>query len=124
MLARGSQNPENVVLLIQLLELTDFYVRYHTINLLKLLGENQPKMLQASILESRVGVSRLVDLLDDQRELVRNGARHLHTRARLAAGAGITRRSGTPVTAAICRGPAAAQLADQGQRGHPKDRGL
>jgi len=73
-LAWGSQNPENVVLLIQLLELTDFYVRYHTINLLKLLGENQPKMLQASILESRVGVSRLVDLLDDQRELVRNGA--------------------------------------------------
>ena len=61
------------MLLLLLLDLTDFYVRYHAINLLRLLLQNQPKQLQASILESRLGVSRLVDLLDDAREIIRNG---------------------------------------------------
>jgi len=65
----------NVSLLLGLLEVYDFYVRYHTVTLLTLLLENRPKQLQACILESPLGVSRLIDLLDDKREAIRNGTR-------------------------------------------------
>ena len=68
------QDARNIVLLLTLLDLTDFYVRFHTVNLLKLLLANQPRQLQTTILESGLGVSCLVDLLDDARELIRNGA--------------------------------------------------
>lgn len=62
----------NVSLLLGLLEIYDFYVRYHTVTLLTLLLENRPKQLQACILESPLGISRLIDLLDDTREIIRN----------------------------------------------------
>lgn len=71
----STQTSNNVSLLLAILEQYDFYVRYHTVTLLTLLLENRPKQLQACILESPLGVSRLMDLLDDPREIIRNGKR-------------------------------------------------
>ncbi len=34
---------------------------------------NKPNQLQTCILTSPMGVSRLIDLLDDKREIIRNG---------------------------------------------------
>jgi len=61
-----------VTTLLQALEGNDFYVRYFTIQLLNALMNNKPNQLQTCILTSPMGVSRLIDLLDDKREIIRN----------------------------------------------------
>ena len=106
------QDGRNIVLLLKLLDLTDFYVRFHTVNLLKLLLANQPRQLQTTILESGEGVSRLVDLLDDARELIRNGAADAAPRV-CAPSVTLTQTPAPPL--ATCRGAAAVDGADQGQ---------
>lgn len=63
---------DNVLLLLALLEEFDFYVRYHTVKLLTTLLANRPRQLQNAIMEQPVGISRLMDLLTDQREVIRN----------------------------------------------------
>ncbi|XP_056121115.1 general vesicular transport factor p115 isoform X4 [Rhinichthys klamathensis goyatoka] len=66
------QEPENVTLLLTLLEEFDFHVRWPGVKLLTALLKNQCAQVQGIILVSPMGVSRLMDLLADSREVIRN----------------------------------------------------
>ncbi|XP_071360438.1 general vesicular transport factor p115 isoform X3 [Trachinotus anak] len=66
------QDPEHVTLLLTLLEEFDFHVRWPGVKLLTALLKNQGAQLQGVILVSPMGVSRLMDLLADSREVIRN----------------------------------------------------
>uniref|UniRef100_A0A8K9UQ85 General vesicular transport factor p115 n=1 Tax=Oncorhynchus mykiss TaxID=8022 RepID=A0A8K9UQ85_ONCMY len=63
---------ENVTLLLTLLEEFDFHVRWPGVKLLTALLKNQCNQVQGVILVSPMGVSRLMDLLADSREVIRN----------------------------------------------------
>jgi hypothetical protein len=63
----------NVSLVLAVLAEQDFYVRYNAIEFVKILLRNRRKQLQDCILTSPMGVSRLMDLLEDHREVIRNG---------------------------------------------------
>ncbi|KAI9100461.1 p115 like vesicle tethering protein [Phlyctochytrium arcticum] len=67
-----TKEPSNVTLLLDVLEEVDFYVRFTTVQLLGTLLQNTGHRLQECILTSPMGVSRLIDLLDDRREIIRN----------------------------------------------------
>lgn len=66
------KKPENVSLLLELIEEYDFKVRWPIVRLLVGLLQHKPKDLQECILISPMGVSRLMDLLSDTREIIRN----------------------------------------------------
>ncbi|XP_068445309.1 general vesicular transport factor p115 isoform X2 [Clinocottus analis] len=66
------QDPEHVTLLLTLLEEFDFHVRWPGVKLLTVLLKNQGVPVQGIILVSPMGVSRLMDLLADSREVIRN----------------------------------------------------
>ncbi|KAM4603985.1 general vesicular transport factor p115 [Polymixia lowei] len=66
------QDSENVTLLLTLLEEFDFHVRWPGVKLLTALLKNQCVQVQGVILVSPMGVSRLMDLLADSREVIRN----------------------------------------------------
>ncbi|XP_008315360.1 general vesicular transport factor p115 isoform X2 [Cynoglossus semilaevis] len=66
------QDPEHVTLLLSLLEEFDFHVRWPGVKLLTALLKNQGVQVQGVILVSPMGVSRLMDLLADSREVIRN----------------------------------------------------
>ncbi|XP_071767934.2 general vesicular transport factor p115 isoform X2 [Centroberyx gerrardi] len=66
------QDSENVTLLLTLLEEFDFHVRWPGVKLLTALLKNQCAQVQGVILVSPMGVSRLMDLLADSREVIRN----------------------------------------------------
>lgn len=68
------KNHDNVTLLISLLEEYDFHVRWPTVRLLTVLLTNRPKDLQECILVIPMAVSKLMDLLSDSREIIRNDA--------------------------------------------------
>lgn len=68
------KKPENVTLLLSLIEDYEFHVRLPAVKLLTSLLGNQPKELQEVILVNPMGVSRLTDLLSDSREVIRNDA--------------------------------------------------
>lgn len=65
---------ESVTLILSHLEEYDFRVRWSAIKLLTSLLENRSKEIQEIVLESPLGVSRLMDLLVDSREIIRNDA--------------------------------------------------
>eukprot|EP00124_Ichthyophonus_hoferi_P000364 Ihof_evm3s13 gene=Ihof_evmTU3s13 len=65
---------EYVSLLLSLLEEYDFYVRFHTVQALTMLVSNRKTRLQECVLADPRGVCRLMDLLDDSREIIRNEA--------------------------------------------------
>ncbi|XP_069124785.1 general vesicular transport factor p115-like isoform X2 [Argopecten irradians] len=65
---------ENVPTLLSLLEEYDFHIRWPTVRLLTILLTNKGKDLQEIILVSPMGVSKLMDLLSDSREIIRNDA--------------------------------------------------
>nr|XP_046272270.1 general vesicular transport factor p115 isoform X1 [Scatophagus argus] len=69
---RFIQDPEHVTLLLTLLEEFDFHVRWPGVKLLTALLKNQGVQVQGVILVSPMGVSRLMDLLADSREVIRN----------------------------------------------------
>ena len=50
----------------------DFHVRWPTVRLLTILLSNRGKELQEVILVSPMAVSKLMDLLADSREIIRN----------------------------------------------------
>ena len=62
-------NDISVVLLFQEY---DFHVRWPTVKLLTILLTNQCKEVQETILVHPMGVSKLMDLLSDSREIIRN----------------------------------------------------
>ncbi|KAJ8336009.1 hypothetical protein SKAU_G00393520 [Synaphobranchus kaupii] len=66
------KEPENVTLILTLLEEFDFHVRWPGVKLLTSLLKNQCTQVQGIILVSPMGVSRLMDLLADSREVIRN----------------------------------------------------
>ncbi|XP_004681498.1 PREDICTED: general vesicular transport factor p115 [Condylura cristata] len=63
---------ENVTLLLSLLEEFDFHVRWPGVRLLTSLLKQLGPQVQQIILVSPMGVSRLMDLLADSREVIRN----------------------------------------------------
>ncbi len=65
---------ENVALLLELLGEYDFKVRWPTVKLLIGLLKNKLRDCQDCILTYPMGVSRLMDLLADSREVIRNDA--------------------------------------------------
>ncbi|ORE10040.1 hypothetical protein BCV72DRAFT_200424 [Rhizopus microsporus var. microsporus] len=66
------EESRNVTILLDILEEFDFYVRYNTIKLLSTLLSNRSKRIQECVLTNPMGISRLVDLLDDKRDIIRN----------------------------------------------------
>ncbi|XP_052068337.1 general vesicular transport factor p115-like [Mytilus californianus] len=69
-----TKTPSNISLLLSMLEEYDFHVRWPTVKLLTTLLTNRCKELQECILVSPMGVSKLMDLLSDSREIIRNDA--------------------------------------------------
>ncbi|KAJ3098419.1 Vesicle-mediated ER to Golgi transport protein [Phlyctochytrium planicorne] len=67
-----NKSPANIGLLLDILEIQDFYVRFHTVQLLATLLQNLGDKLHDSIMNSPLGIPRLIDLLDDHREIIRN----------------------------------------------------
>ncbi|XP_053695521.1 general vesicular transport factor p115 [Sabethes cyaneus] len=65
---------DNVGLVLNCLEEYDFRVRWSSIKLLTSLLANRPKEIQEIVLVSPMGVSKLMDLLIDSREVIRNDA--------------------------------------------------
>ncbi|TMW46982.1 hypothetical protein DOY81_007946 [Sarcophaga bullata] len=68
------KNSEHVTLIMGYLEEYDFRVRRASIQLLTTLIQNKTRDLQELILVSPMGVSKLMDLLSDSREVIRNDA--------------------------------------------------
>ncbi|KAJ1554940.1 hypothetical protein HK405_003669 [Cladochytrium tenue] len=68
------KDPSHVALAVELLEEVDFYVRFNTMQLLSTLLENAPDRVKECIFLSPGGIARLMDLLDDRREIIRNEA--------------------------------------------------
>ncbi|XP_037957044.1 general vesicular transport factor p115-like [Teleopsis dalmanni] len=66
--------PENVGLIMDCLETYDFKVRRGAIHLLTMLISNRTRDLQNIILVNPLGISKLMDLLKDSREAIRNDA--------------------------------------------------
>ena len=64
----------NVQLVLDTLQEYDFKVRRPAIKLLTNLLVNKPRLMQEIILKSEMGVSRLMDVLVDAREVLRNDA--------------------------------------------------
>ncbi|XP_064603331.1 general vesicular transport factor p115-like [Liolophura sinensis] len=68
------KNTDSVSLLLSLLEEYDFHVRWPTVKLLTILLTNRGKEMQEIVLVSPMGVYKLMDLLVDSREIIRNDA--------------------------------------------------
>ncbi|XP_033024863.1 general vesicular transport factor p115 isoform X2 [Lacerta agilis] len=66
------KQPDNITLLLTYLEEFDFHVRWPGVKLLTVLLKQQGPQVQQIILVSPMGVSRLMDLLADSREVIRN----------------------------------------------------
>ncbi|KAJ1985767.1 Vesicle-mediated ER to Golgi transport protein [Dimargaris cristalligena] len=72
--ARILHDTQHVELLLDIIEEPDFYVRFNAVQLLSTLLASHPTPLQDAILVLPLGVGRLMDLLDDHRDIVRNEA--------------------------------------------------
>lgn len=68
------KDPQNIQILLDLLEEYDFRVRLSAVQLLISLLTNRPKDIQEIILVKPMGVSKMMDLLSDTREVIRNEA--------------------------------------------------
>lgn len=68
------KNSDSVMLVLGFMEEYDFRVRWPAVKLLVNLLGNKPKDIQEIILVSPMGVSKLMDLLSDSREVIRNQA--------------------------------------------------
>lgn len=66
------KHSDSVGLVLTFLEEFDFRVRWPALKLLTNLLTNRPKDIQEIILVSPMGVSKLMDLLSDSREVIRN----------------------------------------------------
>ncbi|XP_047144937.1 general vesicular transport factor p115 isoform X1 [Hydra vulgaris] len=66
------KDSDNVTCLLGLLEEYEFRIRWATVRLLIALLNNRTIQIQQCVLVSPLGVSRLMDLLSDSREVIRN----------------------------------------------------
>ncbi|KAI0225989.1 Vesicle-mediated ER to Golgi transport protein [Massospora cicadina] len=71
-LEKLANKAESVASLLDCLGELDFYVRYNGIQVLQSLHASAPSRVQAALLASPVPFSRVVELLDDEREIIRN----------------------------------------------------
>lgn len=60
--------------LLTLLTPSHFYLRFFSLQLLGILLANRPQQVQQYVLTSPGGIGRLVETLDDAREIIRNGS--------------------------------------------------
>ncbi|KAF2353198.1 Vesicle tethering protein Uso1/P115-like head domain [Trinorchestia longiramus] len=67
-----TKKSENIALFVELLDEFDFKVRFPTVKLLSNLLENRARGVQDGVLEVPSGVPKLMDLLSDNREVIRN----------------------------------------------------
>ena len=79
-----TQRQENITLLLDLLEPLDFYGRLYSLQLLGAILSARPERTEECIFTAPGGISRLVALLGEQREAVRNEAISLLTYLTLA----------------------------------------
>ena len=68
------ENPENIGLLLELLESFEFSIRRHTTCLLNCLLYHKRAEVQEKILVQPMGISKMMDLLSDGSEVIRNDA--------------------------------------------------
>ena len=68
------ENSENISLLLELLERFDFSIRRHTTCLLNCLLFHRRPEVQEKILVQPMGISKMMDLLSDNSEVIRNDA--------------------------------------------------
>lgn len=69
---RFAKNTKAVFSLLNCLESSDFYVKYSGINVIQSLHSQNPSQIEIALLASPGAISLLVDLLDDEREVIRN----------------------------------------------------
>ena len=66
--------------LLTLMTPTHFYLRFFSLQLLGILLNNKSQQVQGYVLTSPGGIGRLVETLDDSREIIRNGSQLLSCR--------------------------------------------
>ncbi|KAI0593776.1 p115 like vesicle tethering protein [Biscogniauxia sp. FL1348] len=74
-----TQRQENITLLLDFLETSDFYSRLYSLQLLVAILSARTERTEECVLTAPLGLSRLVAVLDDRREAVRNEALTLLT---------------------------------------------
>ncbi|KAL9094187.1 MAG: hypothetical protein Q9165_003602 [Trypethelium subeluteriae] len=67
-----TQRQDNITMLLDLLETPDFYSRLYSLQLITAICSARPERTQECILSAPLGTTRLVALLDDPRDAVRN----------------------------------------------------
>ena len=69
-----TQRQDNITVLLDLLESKEFYLRLYSLQLISQIAAARPERTQECIFTAPLGVSRLVAVLDDRRDAVRNEA--------------------------------------------------
>lgn len=69
-----TQRQENITLLLDLLETNDFYSRLYSLQLLTAILDARTERTEECVFTAPLGISRLVAILDDHREAIRNEA--------------------------------------------------
>ncbi|KAI5853506.1 p115 like vesicle tethering protein [Tricharina praecox] len=69
-----TQKQENITILLDLLEDGDFFIRLYALQLLAAISNNRPARTQECVYTAPLGVNRLVEILGDKREAIRNEA--------------------------------------------------
>ncbi|KAG4305909.1 hypothetical protein PORY_000819 [Pneumocystis oryctolagi] len=64
---------ENFEVLLDILKETDFYIRLYSIQIMLFIVKYRLTQVQESMFLSSIGVSRIISLLDDKRDAIRNG---------------------------------------------------
>ena len=67
-----TQRQDNITILLDLLEASDFYPRLYSLQLLSAILNARPERTEECIFTAPLGISRLVAVLDDRREAIRN----------------------------------------------------
>ncbi|KAK6355412.1 hypothetical protein TWF696_004513 [Orbilia brochopaga] len=67
-----TQKQDNITLLIDFLDQSDFYERLYSLKLLIAILKNRPERTRECIYTAPLGISKLVGTLDDRREIIRN----------------------------------------------------
>lgn len=67
-----TQRQENITILLDLLETSDFYSRLYSLQIITAILHSRPERTEECVLTAPLGISRLVAVLDDPRDVVRN----------------------------------------------------